>query len=305
LTNYREQSPEVLARMLEVRDLRDQKAKDALAAAKDARVAWHSDLRLDALNDVFEAEADNDPGVVRFRREVLRGKLMRPEKVWPWIERQAKNPDNFQFDPEVLPSSNPASIILPNDSIVSPSEGTALGRLSRICQNLTIRCGWSDDQAREFLLCGAAPKLGATYEPEYGARLEWIRLRIPVTFGAGDVGDMYAKARQEVWGELGIDLTRSRTRRIDAQTKERAVFAARHNNGVTWRNALEAWNAEHDQPFEREDGRPADWRAFQNALARAYQQVTWQKLVWVGAGASRNVSEPSTTVSPDRGTGKG
>jgi hypothetical protein len=304
MIDYRDErySKEVLARMLEGRDLSDQKAKDA-------RVAWHSDLRLDALSDVSAAEADNNPGVVRFRREVLRGKLMRPEKVWPWIERQAKRPRpaaTYYPDSDLQIITPDAPLIFrPDGSFISPVEDTPLGHMSRISENLYREYGWDAPAARAFLLCGVAPKLGATYEPEYGARLEWIRLRVPVTFGAGDVGDMYAEARQEVWGKLGIDRTRSRTRRIDPQTAERAVFAARHNTGATWREALEAWNTAHEQPFRTKDGRPADWRAFRDALARAYQQVTWQKLVWVGGGASRNVSEPSTTVSPDRGTGKG
>jgi hypothetical protein len=290
LIDYQKLRKEVLARMLEGRDLSDQKAKDA-------RVAWHSDLRLDALGDVFAAEADNDPGVVRFRSEVLRGKLLRREKVWPWIERQTADADNAVQGTEI-DSSYPASILLPEGSLFAPREGSALGRLSRICQNLTIRYGWSDDAAREFLLCGIAPRLGATYEVEYGSKLEWIRLRVPVTFGAGDVGDMYAQARREAWGELGIDRTRSRTRRIDAQTAERAVFAARNNTGATWREALEVWNTEHPEPF------PGDWRAFQNALARSYQQVTWQKLAWVGAGVSQSVSEPGTPASrPEQGKG--
>ena len=282
MTDRTDWSRERLMQELTYRDLAEQRAKDA-------RVAWHSEPRLVALSAVFAAEAGNDPGVVRFRREVLRGKLLKPNGVWPWVERQAKKPESFQFDPEHLSSSHPASIVTPDGRRIAPSEGTPLGRLSRINQNHTIWYGWSAAEAREFLLCGITPTLGATYEIEYGSKLEWIRLRVPVTFGAREVAQMYSEARQKAWESLGTDRVRERTRRIKPETAERAVFAAKHNTGATWRAAWKVWKVEHP------DDQFPDWRACQNALSRAYQQVTWHKLEWRGRAAG-GVSEAEETI---------
>jgi len=49
-----------------------------------------ADHRHEALARIVAAEAARDPEVQAFRREVLRGRLLRPERVAAWVERQAE-----------------------------------------------------------------------------------------------------------------------------------------------------------------------------------------------------------------------
>jgi len=236
-----------------------------------------------AANRIQALEAGRLAEVVEFRRRVLRGRLLQPNRMRQWIgdrdRRQQKYGMGVQLD-FVVPGEFHSGAVL-----VFP--GSDLAQLVDAARAVSRQAGWPIAQAVGFVLTGDVPApslLKAVSHYDGGGpvivdgravwRLSRITLEVDPRVRPPDVMRFYAALRRE---------SPKRTRTVSAETGDLAVFIAQANDGRTWKEARDAWVGEKGlqlipdvnrfirdarQAFERVNKSPLTWRNPQGRPAR-------------------------------------
>jgi hypothetical protein len=284
-----------------------------------------ADPRAWALGRILALEAARLPDVLRFRHEVLNDQLLRPEEVSTWIGKQAEEdgPATWQMAggedwlhliPETLayPVSLPAGVADwtgealerfgddPTPLRYPAREGVArlpiplegvLGNLKRVAETLTRRYPvWHEATAVEFILTGETPPPRLAYLTTRHVAslpaLDTVTLEVSPRLSPFEVKRLYAEVRGELLGDGRRDRPPSEHR------VALGLFAAEHNDGRSWREAMDAWNASHHgRQYEA-----GDWRRFARDCRVGYERITGAKLQW----ASKREPNPTDTETVER-----
>ncbi len=274
------------------------------------------DERAFALARVLAAEAAQLPEVAAFRRNVLGGRLLRPEQIAAWIVRQTKTQggklrrptcyvrvplsdsgelavwrprSGFRYEVETL-SYPPGTGAWTNT--VPIRANTALACLKFIARQLERAFGWKEATAIAFALTDIppVPTLGAVTLKRGSRRAaDRIQLEVSPRLGPRQIAKLYSGARS---GALfGREASPEKPcRALTKKHTELGVFAARVNDGRSWRDALKEWNTRNGRC------RYNDVRTFTRDCRHAYQRITGDQLKWRGARNRRNAREDAASV---------
>jgi hypothetical protein len=221
-------------------------ATAARPMADPAELARTASTRVEALSALLAIDARDQDYVSDFRRRVLRGRLLKPERVSGWVERRGGTTTRFVTTPEqdrervvkrtvqILDYAIPESSWVQRELVALDSE---LDHLRAISESLAKRYSWQPGQASTFVLTNLVPILEpirATINHRAPVRAATrIVLDIDPTTTAREVADGYKLIREEVLGR--------RYRRMSEKNMRLAIFAAEHQEG-TWDERMQAWN---------------------------------------------------------------
>ena len=259
--------------------------------AQEEKKELAPDRRAIALVRIRAIEAARDPLVETFRRECLRGRLVKPEQIKDWIEkREAEqgeparyvkrweradgtrvkvSPDLARYGPETRrefgTSSTGVFLRYPGGSVqVSPD--SRLGRLKLIASVLHHRYLWTEEEAVGFLLAGTIPS------PFFGCvtirRLPGhprVTIEVDPRVRGSEVLRLYKWTR---------DPGTIKPRSLSEVHMELAVFAAERNDGREWRRVLEEWNE------VRPHSRYTELSNFTRDCRQAFERITGEALKW-------------------------
>lgn len=266
--------------------------RSAPRAAESREIA--PDGRDEALARVLGVLASRDGSVLRFRREVLRGRLMEPPRVAAWIRRRSRRdgPPSFRrvvpVDADGTPLVTPLGFVeeVPlyldfwNEDGIERSEPIredgVLWWLKKVCEWLGQEYSFSEPDGVTFVLSGHVPpapraRAGWTSYPRLPAR-SIVRLNVNPRVSPREVADLYAIVRVQLLKHLGLG---SRSRPMTEHHAELAVFAVEHE-ADSWEDLRLQWNAAHpDREF-------LDVRRFIRDVRAAYRRVTGEPLTWKG-----------------------
>jgi hypothetical protein len=222
--------------------------------------------RHQVLSILWAKEAEAEIDVVAFRKEVLRGKLLKWKDLETWLEDRAKadGPATNWLDLP-LPSTHRLTLdakagFVPTPPLMvsekwgargsqtrvlayaSPSDAwerclpTAangvLERLRQISERLSGRYRWQEAQATIFILTGRAP-LVRPAEPKI--EREAIVLTVDPSLTPRQVADYYRQFKKSILGG-------SRIKALSSKHLQLAAFAADRPSEETWAKKMQAWN---------------------------------------------------------------
>lgn len=236
------------------------------------------DTRSRALSQIAAIEAARNPDVAAFRNEVLNGQLLTAHQVPAWVEEQAQKDGPatlWRSDHDWYPGGPTVRVVYYTDPDgtwlheMPVRAGGVLDRLAWLTERLTEEYCWLPEQATAFVLTGEMPTL-------YDGRAEYktgsvpeIILHVRPHLSLREVSEFYAAAREKRIGPGRRD-----PGRIKPHLADLAVFAAQHNDGRPWRDAMELWNKTHPKRSYE------DVRWFARDARQAYRRVTGRELVW-------------------------
>lgn len=243
------------------------------------------DGRLRALTRINAAKAGKRDDVLAFRREVLRGRLVKRDRVEAWLKRreaEQKSATVYGRNVRIGPDDRPLLDTPVKDwdvpAIAGPtSTGTRfkvnadgpLGRLKALCGVLSRDFGWSEWQGVLFVLTGAPPPASrASYSAVqgFGGAPDRITLDIVATTPAAAVKRLYERARRALQKKPG--------QALQDKHAELAAYVAGVNDGRTWEDAQESFNRAHPE-WAYDDVHP-----FRRDARQAYKRVTGTPLEW-------------------------
>lgn len=252
------------------------------------------DGRDEALARVLAALASRDKSVARFRREVLRGRLLEPGRVTTWVRRHAQRegPPTFRRIVPVerggTPLPTPFGFVeeqalyleaWDDDGLsrnVPIREDGVLWRLKKLCKWLGEEYSFAEPDGVAFILSGRMPtapraRAGFSVAPRLPAR-SFVRMDVNPRVSPREVADLYATMRGRLLRLMDLG---SRSRAMTVQHAELAIFAA-EQEAKSWDELRHRWNAAHP---EREF---VDVRRFIRDVRAAYRRVTGEPLNWKG-----------------------
>jgi hypothetical protein len=272
---------DLVAEIAQGRDsFRGEARRDRPLAERMADVATlteRASTHADAVGAILAAEASRRDDVAGFRREVLRGKLVRRERVERWIQRRAASGERIErrvlgtpgepgFEtidglPVIRRYVETIEYATPDERFVQHAGSTTqLEPLRQLSVALAKHYGWQPAQATVFVLTGAAPIVSPvrvqTAIPRAKASAR-IKLDIDPTVTPREISRHYAHARSNLISE--------RPRRSE-RTYRLAIFADAHPEG-TWGERMNVWNDEHP------DARYNHANNFQRDATRALSRV--------------------------------
>ena len=255
-----------------------------------------------ALSEIAAIECARDDFVSDFRKYVLRGRLIRYDRVAHWVERQAKReapPTRWVTVPESadkIPQSSAEAlsqglssvsfsrkvVMYPVPGELAPraalvTAGGVLEKLLAVCGRLEEKYGWSQAQASAFVVSGAIPRI----DPISG----WVRRRSPFAASSRAVLEvdprMHPDTVAAAYRQLRRDFYGGKSRNYTEISKKRArlaVFVAARNRGHTWDEIRRKWNNQE-----------SDWSypelpQFIRDARNAYRRLTGVQLEWKGKG---------------------
>jgi hypothetical protein len=258
------------------------------------------DLSATALAVLMTKRAERLAYVQSFRREVLRGRLLKADKTQGWIRRQAKRDGDATWHTTKRPAvadwpaeseSVPETLRYRSDGRTRVAliriDGT-LGRLKRVARELMRAFPtWTETDAVQFVLTGEMPlPLLANVTIRRHGHLpatDSIVIEVNPRVSPQEVVKLYQDARggrSRSIGKAGKEGERTREHRLKL-----GLFADAHNDGqMTWPEVMAAWNAENPKQRYREP------RLFANACRAGYQAITGTRLAW-GRRGSEELSE--------------
>ena len=184
------------------------------------------DGRDEALARVLAALASRDKSVARFRREVLRSRLVRPPRVAEWVRRRAhkEGPPTFR---RIVPVEGdgtplPDSVGLRRGAArvsgrlerggARPSRSDSRGRRSLAIEEAVQVAGRGIQLQQEpdgaaFILSGRMPsaprtRAGFSLAPRLPAR-SFVRMDVNPRVSPREVADLYATMRERAYGAHG------------------------------------------------------------------------------------------------------
>lgn len=293
------------------------------ASPRTEPVELPPDRRSVALAEIRAIEAAEDLAVVTFRSRVLRGRLIKPERVRAWVERKAASEGPatpFLYMPDFPPLIDPdarddawleevrtGAWVRTYDYLRFPTESSFVVGLVRIrfggvlyqlqtLARLLVVGGWPTEEAAvAFVLSGQPPTF-----PSARVIRNWAILSgnlgnlVPGSRWAGTLASVTIEASVRLdarqVGALFQDAKESmlgegaRSREISEKHARLAVFANAHNTGGTWREAMNAWNRANP-----EFGYAADVQFIRDAR-QAYKRVMGRPLDWKSARRKADVN---------------
>ena len=252
------------------------------------------DRNLQALRRIMGHDAAMQPSVVAFRREVLRGRLLKPSRVTAWIERRAKTDGEPTMWVTVPMGAATASRKDVSDAggrwtsrllewvgdersvqVVKTRHGGALDRLRGVAGTVAERYGWSSAHAARFVLTGEPPGVTLATVTRDLVRVPFpaagrITMNVSSRMTPDRVRELFLEVREESLAGS------KRVKPISEKHAELAVFAAEHRRGMTWAEAMRSWNRQHPPWFYDDKNR------FTRDSRSAYRRVTGEKLGWQG-----------------------
>ncbi len=273
----------------EIRSLEDFSSRPARSRT---RHTIPPDTRARARARILAAEAAQIPEVATFRSEVLRGHLLRPDRVLQWIKRKAGKQSavsGWSFRLENTDGSlvrAPWAIEAVSPDLRSSLELTLLdgespvhfgicadgilGRLKSVSLLLEGRYRWPEHETIQFLLAGVPPTTGPIAKVLVDHSQEDFRfLRITIeadpTASPREVADLFSKARSP---------ERTRSKPLSKKHAELGVFASAQNDGRTWAEAMTNWNFMHPEEQYGDAGR------FTRDCRQAYKRIMRTEIRW-------------------------
>ena len=263
----------------------------------DAKSTVGPDTNLRALARIVAAEAAEMEGVAAFRREVLRGRLLKPHRVAVWIKKHKKAdgpPTSWVTLPwdtgdtgsvprtlEELCSSGGSvhlrTIRYGDSRISATARGGVLDRLRVAADQLVSYFEWEQRNAVHFILAGEVPPISR-------ARVQWAPLREPFPalrrvvldvsprLSPEEVKRIFVRVRNEMGGGTG---TARRSRPLTPRHADLAVFVAERKRGWAWHQVHAEWNRTF--PY-----RPTALKQFIRDARAAYKRITGDDLDWKG-----------------------
>ena len=209
------------------------------------------DSRLDHLSEIMAWDAERNQEVVNFRKDVLRGKLLSPDKIQEWVEGMQRNergddPSTARHEGSVERLSY--GVVDKNKKWLKASvpvaRGGILEKLKGISDSLHSRHGWKEVQATLFILTGLKPRITTAYStssphPSYPA-LNTVTITVSAHLSPKQVAGVYARARSELLGNVP-----RRNRPMTKKHLELAVFYHKHK-GMKGSEMMTIWNKEHE-----------------------------------------------------------
>jgi hypothetical protein len=258
------------------------------------------DLRATALALLIARRADRLDYVQSFRREVLRGRLLKADKTEGWIRRQANGdgeptvhvrPAVADLGPELIremlryrdAEDRPRSIPVRADG--------KLGRLKRVAEELVREFPvWPESDAVHFVLTGEMPppllaRWTVRRHRDFPA-MDSIVIEASPRVSLNDFSTFYRDARTQLIGEG------ERSRAVVSEDRlSLGLFADANNDGRfrTWREAMDAWRAENP---EQQRYRDDEVKRFARDCAAGYKAITGTRFVW-GEAQHDEPAEPS------------
>ena len=232
-----------------------------------------TELRIWALSKLAAQHAATDDGVLQFRKEILKGRLLTRDDIEPWIRKQASADGPHTIFLKIpLPHNNKLEIreecLVPHKPLMVseqwPVHGTqvetldypgpggfvrseavsvegVLGRLRYLSETLAQRYGWQAGQATEFVLTGTTPLIAAF---EVGVRfrlsnpaLSRVILTLDPTLSPREVAELYRQYRKQVLG--------GRHRSLSEKHITLVLFASSRPGGETYAETMKAWNQKY------------------------------------------------------------
>lgn len=183
-------------------------------------------------------EASQDDAVADFRKNELRGRLVKPSRMADWITRKAGEPDDARATRQFLVWAAPDDAMTTRTPVAS---GSPADKLRLLADNLATFYGWQAAQGPAFVLCDAVPicsPLRVRHIDRGPIRAaSRIVLEIDPTVPSADVERAYSKARK-VW--------RERYKPVSERDLNAVAFATERPElgGVA---LLADWNAAHPE----------------------------------------------------------
>ncbi len=190
------------------------------------------DGRDEALARVLAALASRDKSVARFRREVLRSRLVRPPRVAEWVRRRAhkEGPPTFRrivpvegdgtplLTPLGFVEERPVYLGVWNEEGLAQAvpirEDGVLWRLKKLCKWLGEEYSFAEPDGAAFILSGRMPsaprtRAGFSLAPRLPAR-SFVRMDVNPRVSPREVADLYATMRGRLMAlmDLGVALVR-------------------------------------------------------------------------------------------------
>jgi hypothetical protein len=258
------------------------------------------DRHLETLSRIAAVDAQRDARVEGFRRVVLDGRLLKPDRVGPWITARAKRegpPTRFvelpisadripQSRREIKPGMRFSlrhlryEVGTGDTHVVPIVDGGYLDGLRNLAEGpngLAHRYGWHPARVPRFVLTDEPPPISrasttVTEKRPFPAAAK-IKLEISPRMTPDEVRALYVEARAD------LPDVPSRVRAMSDKHAELAVFAFEHREGRSWVDVMGLWNE-----------RFPEWRydlmeLFNRDAHKAYQRVTGERLEWIGKSA--------------------
>ena len=192
------------------------------------------DVRMTAISHAVAQWAEQQPRVMDFRRRILKGKLLAPGTVKPWIDR-VRARDGKPTAPRLL------AFVVPRQTRIRfqlvANEGALLSLL-RSGDDLVSSYGWSLVDSVMFVLTGRAPVIpdltvAHTRRPSVPV-LNRVVLTIDPTLTPAEVAAEYQQARQAEFGH-------ERFRNLSDKHTQLAQFGI-EEEGLPWQTLRRRWN---------------------------------------------------------------
>ena len=184
-------------------------------------------IRATILSEVVADDATKDPEVIRFRDEVLRGKLMSAEEAAQWVRHHTVVPPEDRGEREHL-----------------GHEDTTLLRLEELAHHLNVLYSWSVESAIAFVLTGYPPMMPPIenrlvtriilQREEASIRLTRVVLNIDPFEKPTRVAEYYSQIRKTLLGKL--------PRKQSLRDMRLAAFTYGECPGMSWEQKRRAWN---------------------------------------------------------------
>jgi len=261
------------------------------------------DKRFQALSKIISMLANRDDEILKFRQEVLNGKLLKPEEVPEWIKSTAEKEGHTLTVTLNVPAGNSCSESLVERakqvaldikqgkvtagvtyggvtlSYVNPSsewkevvpinESGILGRLKRLAEQ--YKAFWPEAWAVHFILTGMAYPIS---HARVGTRLNSsglskITLEVSPHLPGAKVAKLYLEERKKLLKLTGKKEEKSR--RLTEKHLTLAVFAVEEMG--SWAMKLRKWNRKYPQWAYPETARST----FARDCRKAYERLTGWK----------------------------
>lgn len=242
---------------------------------------------------LYARRAKEEPGVLAFRGEVLRGRLVPRERIAEWIETQADKdgpasrwlevrlPDDVALrvtdSGQALPDPDMSIGTLGGGTIhqdrlefalpdgwgtsVSTALGGVLERLRVLSAYLAEKYCWDHSAATHFVLAGGVPivegirfTIKATGDPA-----ERVVIDLDPDVSPRELAAAYRRQRLEISG--------GRRRTVTIKTMRLAAFDATDTGGI-WKARMDRWNKANP------NSRYENWRNFQRDVAAATRRLS-------------------------------
>ncbi|MGB9792513.1 MAG: hypothetical protein ACPLTR_08065 [Thermacetogeniaceae bacterium] len=216
------------------------------------------------------------PHIKKFRREVLKGKLLQPEEMEAWIEEKRKQdgtPTRFLkirakdiavsidekswwplkitpvFDEEDVIGVEHVYLFYPSRNgglkQVPINVDGILGRLKAVAVDIvTYHCTvWKEAEAVAFILTGRVPFLPKVrYKISFSSNGTpcWVTLNLDARTTPQELAKEYTKIRRRVMGSY-------HHKPLSGKNLKLAEFTAERKEGLTWGQLMKKWNEEYPQ----------------------------------------------------------